>query len=189
MDESKVKIRFYNIDGSTNDSFLVRKDDFTESTQDLKQTNDFNTALKKVVKKDINLLSINLKNIISEITKKLLENGTMINDRLKGGIKDIDKIIEEIEVLSSELIIERNSIKTGFFSSRKKEKKERQSDLDNSIEYLSKVQNKIIAIKNEYDKLKERNKTLESFIFEKEESLKEETDPLARTINFYMKKK
>ena len=113
----------------------------------------------------------------------------MINDRLKGGIKDIDKIIEEIEVLSSELIIERNSIKTGFFSSRKKAKKERQSDLDNSVEYLSKMQNKIIAIKNEYDKLKERNKTLESFIFEKEESLKEETDPLARTINFYMKKK
>lgn len=188
MDDNSVKIKFYSLDGKTVDVYTVKKNDIIESSKDTKTNKNFNVALRKVIKKDIDSLSNKIKTMIKDITKKLATNGTILSSKLESNIKKIDVIITDVETLISNLIIEKNSIKIGFLSSNKKAKKEKIKKLENSINYLSKCQNDIISIKNEYDKLIKRDADLESFVFESEDSKIEETDPLERTINFYMTK-
>jgi len=115
-------------------------------------------------------------------------NGTILDVKLSSDVESIDTIINDVETLISDLIIKKDSIKVGLFSSNKKDKKDKIKKLENSINYLSKVQNDIISIKNEYNKLVQRNLNLEGLEFEKEEEKQVEcySDPLERTINFYM---
>ena len=189
MDENSVKIKFYSLDGKTVDVFNVKKNDIIDFDKDIKTNKNFNDALKKVLKKDMKLLANKVINIVNEITKKLAINGTILNDKLESDISKIDLIISDLENIISNLIIEKNSIKIRFFSSNKKEKKEKIKKLENSIEYISKSLNDIISIKDEYNKLDKRNKDLEDLIFEDVKNDEEdETDPLERTINFYMSK-
>lgn len=189
MDENSVKIKFYSLDGKTVDVFNVKKNDIIDFDKDIKTNKNFNDALKKVLKKDMKLLANKVINIVNEITKKLAINGTILNDKLESDISKIDLIISDLENKISNLIIEKNSIKIRFFSSNKKEKKEKIKKLENSIEYISKSLNDIISIKDEYNKLDKRNKDLEDLVFEDVKNDEEdETDPLERTINFYMSK-
>lgn len=189
MDENSVKIKFYSLDGKTVDVFNVKKNDIIDFDKDIKTNKNFNDALKKVLKKDMKLLANKVINIVNEITKKLAINGTILNDKLESDISKIDLIISDLENIISNLIIEKNSIKIRFFSSNKKEKKEKVKKLENSIEYISKSLNDIISIKDEYNKLDKRNKDLEDLVFEDVKNDEEdETDPLERTINFYMSK-
>lgn len=189
MDENSVKIKFYSLDGKTVDVFSVKKNDIMDFDKDIKTNKNFNDALKKVLKKDMKLLSNKVINIVNEITKKLAINGTILNDKLEKDINKIDLIISDLENLISNLIIEKNSIKIRFFSSNKKEKKEKIKKLENSIEHVSKSLNDIISIKDEYNKLCKRNKDLENLVFEDVKNDEEdEIDPLERTINFYMSK-
>ncbi len=189
MDENSVKIKFYSLDGKTVDVFNVKKNDIIDFDKDIKTNKNFNDALKKVLKKDMKLLANKVINIVNEITKKLAINGTILNDKLESDISKIDLIISDLENIISNLIIEKNSIKIRFFSSNKKEKKEKIKKLENSIEYISKSLNDIISIKDEYNKLDKRNKDLEDLVFEDVKNDEEdETDPLERTINFYMSK-
>ena len=189
MDENSVKIKFYSLDGKTVDVFNVKKNDIIDFDKDIKTNKNFNDALKKVLKKDMKLLANKVINIVNEITKKLAINGTILNDKLESDISKIDLIISDLENIISNLIIEKNSIKIRFFSSNKKEKKEKIKKLENSIEFISKSLNDIISIKDEYNKLDKRNKDLEDLVFEDVKNDEEdETDPLERTINFYMSK-
>lgn len=189
MDENSVKIKFYSLDGKTVDVFNVKKNDIIDFDKDIKTNKNFNDALKKVLKKDMKLLANKVINIVNEITKKLAINGTILNDKLESDISKIDLIISDLENIINNLIIEKNSIKIRFFSSNKKEKKEKIKKLENSIEYISKSLNDIISIKDEYNKLDKRNKDLEDLVFEDVKNDEEdETDPLERTINFYMSK-
>ena len=71
-----------------------------------------------------------------------------------------------------------------------KEKRKKIEKLEDSINYLSRCQNDIISIRDEYIKLDERNKGLEDLYQEddEEDSLNSDDNPLERTVNFYMAK-
>ena len=87
------------------------------------------------------------------------------------------------------IVVKKGSIKIGLFTSNKKGKKDEIKLLDEKINYISRCQNDIIAIKNEYNKLL-KNKDLKGLNLEEKEVKNEEKeeDPLERTINFYMAK-
>ena len=115
-------------------------------------------------------------------------NNTLIDNEIDDDIKNIDNIINDVEGLISKLIIDKNSIKIGIFSSNKKAKKQEAKNLEKSINYLSKSLNDIISIKNEYNKLIDRTKSIDELQIDDKEEEKQKEDPLERTINFYMKR-
>ena len=95
-----------------------------------------------------------------------------------------------MDELTSELIIKKENIKVGLFTSNKRSLKEKIKQFDDNIRFLSRYQTEFISMKNEYNKLSERNKIVEGTILLEEnesEEIKRE-DPLERTINFYMNK-
>jgi len=188
MNSTEPKIVFYNLDGKKIDIYNIEKGEKLDTSKQVKVSKNFNRALKQVIEKDINFLSNKVKNIVKDISKKLAMNGTILDVKLSSDVESIDTIINDVETLISDLIIKKDSIKVGLFSSNKKDKKDKIKKLENSINYLSKVQNDIISIKNEYNKLVQRNLNLEGLEFEKEEEKQVEcySDPLERTINFYM---
>lgn len=187
MNESFPKMRFYSLEKSKLEGINKVKVHFESSLKEVRATKDFNDALASVIKKDINNLSINLKNIISDITKVFVRNGVVFDVPISTNLDNIDSIVINIEEKTSDLIIKKNSIKIGLFSSRKKEKKKNIENLEETLNSISKMQNDIIGIKNEYNKLKARLNDVESSSFFSEEE-KQEEDPLERTINFYMNK-
>lgn len=188
MNNTEPKIVFYNLDGKKIDIYNIEKGGKLDTSKQVKVSKNFNKALKQVIKKDINFLSNKVKNVVKDITKRLAMNGTILDVKLSSDVENIDTTINDVETLISDLIIKKDSIKVGLFSSNKKDKKDKIKKLENSINYLSKVQNDIISIKNEYTKLVQRNVDLEGLEFEKEEEkqIDCDSDPLERTINFYM---
>lgn len=188
MNNTEPKIVFYNLDGKKIDIYNIEKGEKLDTSKQVKVSKNFNKALKQVITKDINFLSNKVKNIVKDISKRLAMNGTILDVKLSSDVENIDTIINDVETLISDLIIKKDSIKVGLFSSNKKDKKDKIKKLENSINYLSKVQNDIISIKNEYTKLVQRNVDLEGLEFEKEEEkqIDCDSDPLERTINFYM---
>ena len=189
MNNAEPKIRFYSIDGK-----LLENLDFDYNNLDddknIKISKRFNKALKIVIHKDIRFLSNKLSKIVKDITKKLSSNGITIEKKIDDKIENIELVINDIEALISGLIIDKNNIKVGIFSSNKKEKRKKIEKLEDSINYLSRCQNDIISIRDEYIKLDERNKGLEDLYQEddEEDSLNSDDNPLERTVNFYMAK-
>ena len=173
--ERLSKLEFYSIDGKK-----ITKEE---------NPSEFEKALKKVIRKDINRLSNKLSNITKEIIKESAIAGYVIEDGLDDDIKNIDSLIIKVESIVSDLIVKKGSIKIGLFTSNKKGKKDEIKLLDEKINYISRCQNDIIAIKNEYNKLL-KNKDLKCLNLEEKEVKNEEKeeDPLERTINFYMAK-
>ncbi len=186
MNNTEPKIVFYNLDGKKMDIYNIANGEKVDASKPVKVSKNFNKALKQVINKDINFLSNKIKNIVKDMTKRLATNGTILDIKLSCDIENIDDIINNVETLISNLIIKKDSIKVGLFSSNKKEKKEKIKKLEDNIKYLSKIQNDIISLKNEYTKLVQRNINLEALEFEKDEENVDDTDPLERTINFYM---
>ena len=188
MDNSTLDgILFYSIDGKLIDN-LSLNNNVLDNKKEIKTSKEFNIALKKVTQKDINFLQNKVINIIKNIKKNLAMNNTFIQNEIDDDIKNIDNIINDVEGLISKLIIDKNSIKIGIFSSNKKAKKQEAKNLEKSINYLSKSLNDIISIKNEYNKLIDRTKSIDELQIDDKEEDKQKEDPLERTINFYMKR-
>lgn len=191
MADDKIKIRFYSMDGKAVDTFNISKEDIVDSKKDIKISKDFSNALKTVIQKDIDRLSNKLVKTIKEINKHSIICEEKLDTNLDSKIENIDNIISEVEELLSRLIIRKNGIKIWFLSPHKKEKKAKIKTIQSAVDYISKCQNNIISIKNEYNKLVARNKNIANIDFEEElsKTMKDEKeDPLERTINFYMTK-
>ncbi len=191
MDDSYVndsKIKFYSIDGKLIDDFRLEKKPLDDQ-KEIKTSKEFNSALKAVTQKDINVLKNKLIDTVKDIKKNLAMNNTFISDDINDDIENIDKTITDVEALISDLIIKKSSIKIGIFSSNKKEKKAKIRGLEASINYLSKAQNDIIFLKNEYNKLIDRSNSISGLQTDEKDNKEEfKEDPLERTINFYMNK-
>jgi hypothetical protein len=182
MYSAKSKIKFYSLGSEKID--LSKMKEILDSSKPVIASKGFNRALKSVIDKDINLLANNLKKIAEAITKLLLENG-IINEAISTDIEKIDDVVNDVETVISKVIIEKESIKIGLFSTKKKEKKQRYKKLDTCMNKLSKYQSELISIKDEYNKLAQRKSVLkDEDLNEEEETISE--DPLERTINFYM---
>lgn len=151
-----------------------------------KKQEKFNDALKSVTEKDIDILEEKLIKTTKEIIKKLVTIGVTLE--LNVDVKKIDNVINEVEDLIGKLIIEKESIRIWFFTSNKKQKKERYKQLEDMIDYLSNCQNELVSMKKEYTKLAKR-KIKESMVDgDLKDSSKDKEDPLERTINFYIRK-
>ena len=190
MNNEEPKIRFYSIDGSKIEDLKVDSENKINEEKEFKTSSGFNKALKIVIEKDINTLMNKLSRTIKDITKHLVvlsEGKDTIN--LSDKIEDIDKTITDIDAIISDLIIKKNSIKVGIFSSNKKEKKSNIRKIEDAINFVSKSQNDISSLKDEYNKLIKRNDGLTGFEYEEDEKKEDPpVDPLERTINFYMTK-
>lgn len=188
MNSTEPKIRFYSLDGNKIEDLEIEYDNKIDSEKEVKTSKNFNKALKAVIQKDINILSNKLEKIIKEVTKYSAMCGNVLVNQIDNNIENIDLIISMVEELLSDLIIKKDGIKIGFLSSNKKEKKNQIKKFEDSIAHISKYQNDIISIKNEYDKLRFRDQNISSLDFEEETKEEFKEDPLERTINFYMTK-
>lgn len=129
-------------------------------------------------------LSRKVREITKEIKKILLSNN--INMDLDDDIENIENLISKMDIIISDVVVSKGSYKVGLFSTKKKEKKQKTTELDKYLDKLTKYQTEIIAIKNEYDKLKNKREVLKEF--QTEENKEDKEDPLERTINFYLNK-
>lgn len=186
MSDVNSKVKFY--------SFGSKKIDFSklenmldlDATKPVVVSKGFNKALKSVIEKDIDFIARKIKQIVKEIKKILVVNDIVV-EQLDDNIDNIDVLVSKIDSVISNIIINKENLKVGIFSTNKKEKKKKANSLDECSNLLTKYQTEIIAIKNEYNKLKERK----SVLYDVEPEEKEETDeldPLERTINFYLSK-
>lgn len=187
MYDTKSKIKFYSLGSEKIDFSKIVNNEALDSSKPVVASKGFNKALKSVIAKDISFLSEKTSSIISEIIKLLAINN-FNEEEIKGDIEKIDDIINDIEAVISKIIIEKESIKLGLFSTNKKEKKKKQKRLEECVNTLSKYQSELISIKNEYNKLKQRSEVLKDVVFDEEDSDIIKEDPLERTINFYMSK-
>lgn len=189
MNNAEPMIRFYTIDGKKIEDLELNSSEKLDEEKDVKVSNNFNKALKTVINKDIKFLSNKLSSIIKDITKYLMVNNAMLEVKINDKLENIDESINDIETLVSNLIVKKENIKIGIFSSHKKEKKNDIKKIEDSINYLSKTLNDIISVKDEYIKLEQRSKRLDYIVIEDEEKENQIIeDPLERTINFYMAK-
>ena len=94
-------------------------------------------------------------------------------------------IINSVEIIISNVIIEKDKIKVGIFSTNKKIKREKIASLSILKDSLVKSQTELIAIKDEYNKLIKRKKKVKEESYINKVNIE---DPLERTVNFYMKK-
>ena len=185
MNESFPNMKFYSLEKSKLEG--INKDNDLIDIKSLKSSKEFNEALASVINKDIAKLLLKLKNIIKDITKLLAKNGVTFNVPIECDINNIDEIINAVESKTSEMIIKKGNIKVGFFSSNKKEKKKSIENLEEDLKVMAKLQNDIMSLKNEYEKLNDRLNSIGYSAFTKEE-IEDSEDPLERTINFYMNK-
>ncbi len=187
MNNNEPRIKFYSFESQKIDFSKIDFPKGLDLDKPVTVSKDFNNALKTVIQKDIELLSNNLNKIVKEIIKKLAINEIILDEKLTGDLENVDGIINQLEKIISDVIIKKGSIKIGVFSTNKKEKKGKIQGLEECISFLSKCQNDIISIKNEYIKLKDRDNSL-SYVGVEENKPDTEEDPLERTISFYMKK-
>lgn len=185
MNKQDSKVKFYNFGSEKIDFSKLENLLDLDASKPIVVSKGFNKALKTVIEKDIKLLQRKVKEIVKEITKIMVINNVSMK-KLDDNIENIDNLIASIEILISDMIISKGNYKVGLFSLNKKEKKRKQSSLDQTLNALTNYQNEIVAIKNEYNKLKDRKSTLNDFVEEKTEE--EKIDPLERTINFYLNK-
>ncbi len=187
MYDTNSKIKFYSLGSEKIDFSKITNNEQLDSSKPVIASKGFNKALKSVIDKDIAFLSDKVKSIIMEIQKILVTNG-FVDEMISDKIENIDDIVNEVEVIISKVIIEKESIKFNLFSTNKKQKKQRYKKLEESVEALSRYQTELISIKNEYDKLAQRKMVLKDTIFDDDNTETTKEDPLERTINFYMSK-
>lgn len=187
MYDTKSKIKFYSLGSEKIDFSKIVNNEQLDSSKPVITSKGFNKALKSVIDKDIAFLSDKVKNIIHEVQKVLVTNG-FVDETISDKIENIDDIVNEVEVIISNVIIEKESIKLNLFSTNKKQKKQRYKKLGESVDVLSKYQTELISIKNEYNKLAQRKMVLKDTIFDDDNTETTKEDPLERTINFYMSK-
>lgn len=158
---------------------------FFEFENDKKSSETFNKALENVIEKDKKLLERSLTRIKKNVTRNLnklnidFETNEYKIDQMEDAISYNKRLIQKVTD-------EKNSIKIHFFTRKKKEKKLRIEELDKFIEVLNNTEKEFIFIMNEYSKLTNRKKL--DRVIDIEEEIKEEKDPLLRTISFYINK-
>ena len=158
---------------------------FFEFENDKKSSENFNKALENVIEKDKKLLERSLTRIKKNVTRNL----NKLDIEFETNEYKIDQMKEAIEYnkrLIRKVTDEKNSIKIHFFTRKKKEKRIRIEELEKFLEVLNNTEKEFIFIMNEYDKLTNRKKL--DRVVDIEEEIKEEKDPLLRTISFYINK-
>lgn len=189
MNDNISKIKFYSFGSEKIDLSKILDGNTLDETKPIRPSRQFNEALNSVIKKDISVLDDKIASMLKDITKRLAFNGITMESNLSGNIEDIESLINKVEELVSNLIVQKENIKIGLFTSNKKLLKEKIKKLENSIEFLSKYQTEFISMKNEYNKLTTRNTIIEgAMLSEDNEDEIEKEDPIERTINFYMNK-
>lgn len=143
-------------------------------------------GLKNVLDKDIEELSNKLEVINKKIITTLATNNITYDEHLVNDITLVNDNLSIVENLISKVIIEKENTKIGIFTTKKNEKREKQQSLNEAVDYLTKCQNDIIALRDEYDKLLERKKQVKD-VENKEE--KDASASLEQTINFYLNQK
>ncbi|MBQ9012294.1 MAG: hypothetical protein IJ094_01760 [Bacilli bacterium] len=150
--------------------------------------NEFNKVLDDLTKKDIKFLSNKIDRTIKQINEEFTKHNIALNLNRNYTLKSINELIKDIEDILSKIIIEKDSIKVGVFSTQKKLKKDKLKKYEKLIDFLTKNQNDIISVKDEYNKVISRKNVNEYFSIEEENIVKKDDNPLERTINFYTKK-
>ena len=150
--------------------------------------NEFNKVLDDLTKKDIKFLSNKIDRTIKQINEEFTKHNIALNLNRNYTLKSINELIKDIEDILSKIIIEKDSIKVGVFSTQKKLKKDKLKKYEKLIQFLTKKQNDIISVKDEYNKVISRKNVNEYFSIEEENIVKKDDNPLERTINFYTKK-
>ncbi len=187
----KKDIKFYNLgDESDYEVFNYGNKTIINNIADSKKEDEIydktvKIGLKSIINKDIESLDSKVKSINKKIMKILKLNDVTSTENLDNEIEKIDDIINSVEIIISNVIIEKDKIKVGFFSTNKKLKREKIASLSALKDYLVKAQTELIAIKDEYNKLIKRKKKV---VEESDISKIDIEDPLERTVNFYMKK-
>ncbi len=187
----KKDIKFYNLgDESDYEVFNYGNKTIINNIADSKKEDEIydktvKIGLKSIINKDIESLDSKVKSINKKIMKILKLNDVTSTENLDNEIEKIDDIINSVEIIISNVIIEKDKIKVGFFSTNKKLKREKIGSLSALKDYLVKAQTELIAIKDEYNKLIKRKKKV---VEESDISKIDIEDPLERTVNFYMKK-
>lgn len=187
MYDTNSKIKFYSLGSEKIDFSKIINNEALDSSKPVIASKGFNKALKSVIDKDIDFLSEKTSSIIKEIIKILVVNN-FNDEKIENNIENMDEILNDIEGIISKIIIEKENIKLGLFSTNKKEKKKRYNKLEECVNTLSKYQAELISIKNEYNKLKQRRDVIKDIDFEETDNEVAEENPLERTINFYMNK-
>lgn len=158
-----ANVKYYNL-GEESDYEVINydnKDIIIKNKSKLKKEDEeysrtVNFGISNLLKKDMDDLSYKVNLINKKIIKNLALNEIVLEEKLDYNIENINEIITNIENIISGVIIKKNSIKINIFSTRKKEKKEKQESLSSLVEVLTKCQNDLIALKDEYNKLQER---------------------------------
>ncbi len=187
----KKDIKFYNLgDESDCEVFNYGNKTIINNIADSKKEDEIydktvKIGLKSIINKDIESLDSKVKSISKRIMKALKLNDVTSAQNLDNEIEKIDDIINNVEIIISNVIIEKDKIKVGFFSTNKKLKREKIASLSALKDYLVKAQTELITIKDEYNKLIKRKKSVTE---ETNTNKKNIDNPLERTVNFYMKK-
>ena len=159
MNNVDSKIMFYSL-GSCRLDLSKIEEEKLDLSKKFVSSSKLNLAMKKVIAKDIELLNDKLNNFINEVKKYATIRNINLNIKDNYKIEDISVLIEELEKDISDLIVSKNKLKVGLFTSNKKEKKIQGQNIEECINYLSKYQVDIISIQNEYNKLSERKNIL-----------------------------
>lgn len=185
------KLKFYELGDESNFEVLsydknIEISNIAENKKnDEKYTKTVNIGLKSIIKKDIENLSSKVVIINNKVIKTLALNEIILEEKLDSKIEKIEDIINNMEIIISNVIIEKSKIKIHLFSSNKKEKKEKIASLNSCISFLTRCQSDYIALKDEYNKLLKRLDNIKDI---EEEKNKSNEDALERTINFYINK-
>ncbi|MEG2621066.1 MAG: hypothetical protein RSA10_03160 [Bacilli bacterium] len=192
LDTKKTNNETHNIDSKSKDDTTFA--DETLKSKPTKYSKDFVEALKTVIDKDLRLLQHKVKSFNKDILKCVAGIITPTSIVLDDNINNIDKNVDKVEEIISMLIINKGTIKPGLFGKLNKEKKLEVKVLDEKITYLTECQNNLISIKNEFNKMLEKQEKLNNTTFSETnvseynhvaEDDKQE-DPFQTTINFYM---
>ena len=182
MNEDKIK--FHSLNRSRIDRLKTSDIDNDYSSKEFKLSQEYNSVLLSVIKKDIDMLLQKYRNMINDLINTLSNNG-ISNNGFSSDISLIDDTLRNILKLEKDIHNKAKKIKVGMFSTNKKKtEKENKEEL---YKYIVKTKNDIIFTKNEYIKLTRRINNVTRNQEEEKDYI--EDDPLERTINFYMNKK
>ena len=170
---------FYNF-GSKKIDFSTAKNLFNRP---IALSKGFNKALKSVIEKDINFLSRKVKKIVNEINLWINDNVSDFN-KINYDINELDSIINSVNELKKCINDKKKNNKVGVFSSNKKSKKETLKNLDLFYTKLDSYLISLEAIKTEYNKLTSKKNSISEDNLDNNKD--EISDPLERTISFYM---
>ena len=118
MKNVSPKIKFYSLWAKKIDLSKINNEVILDTDKDVVVSESFNKALNTVINKDINFLKNKVDKIICEINKLLVLN--QINDtKLSGNINCLDDLNNDVELIISKLIIEKESIKFWIFRTKR----------------------------------------------------------------------